>query len=251
VVGQRQSLLGEESLNICLSIVLPCYNEADNLPLLLEGYRQAWRDLPAELILVDNGSTDSTAEVLAQELARPDLAFARTVRIPQNRGYGHGLYAGLQAARGEFVAFSHADMQCSPADVFKAYDRLMAAPKPDRTLVKGRRSGREFSAALITVGMSLLASTILLAPLTDINAQPKVFHRSHLDRLSQPPDGFQFDLYVLYRARQAGLRILTIPVVFGERVHGQSKSAFNIFARYRTVWAIMTYIFRLRFGGAA
>jgi hypothetical protein len=98
--------------------------------------------------------------------------------------------------------------------------------------------------------MSLLASAILLAPLTDINAQPKVFHRSHLDRLTRPPDGFQFDLYVLYRARQAGMKILTIPVVFSERLHGQSKSAFNIFARYRTIRATMTYIFRLRFGGA-
>jgi glycosyltransferase involved in cell wall biosynthesis len=237
-------------LAICLSIVLPCYNEAGNLPLLLEGYRQVWPDFPAELILVDNGSTDHTAEVLSQALARPEYTFARTVCVPQNRGYGHGLYTGLQAARGEFVAFSHADMQCSPADVFAAYDRLMAAPNPAQTLVKGRRSGRDFSASLITAGMSALASIILLANLTDINAQPKVFHASHLARLTQPPDGFQFDLYVLYRARQAGLKILTIPVVFGQRMHGQSKSAFNILARYRTIWATIVYIFRLRFGFA-
>jgi len=45
-----------------LSIILPCYNEADNLPLLLNAYCQVWQDLPAELILVDNGSTDHTAE---------------------------------------------------------------------------------------------------------------------------------------------------------------------------------------------
>jgi len=238
-------------LAIRLSIVLPCYNEADNLPLLLEGYRQVWPDLPAELILVDNGSTDHTAEVLAQELQRPELAFARTVRVPRNRGYGHGLHTGLQAGHGEFIAFSHADMQCSPADVFNAYDHLVSAPNPAQALVKGWRSGRDFSASLITTGMSVLASTILLTNLADINAQPKVFHCSHLARLTQPPDGFQFDLYVLYQARRARLKILTIPVVFGERVHGQSKSAFNIFARYRTIWATIVYIFHLRFGGAA
>jgi glycosyltransferase involved in cell wall biosynthesis len=241
----------QKSLEPCLSIILPCYNEAGNLPLLLAGYCQVWRDLPAELVLVDNGSTDHTAEVLAQALAQPELAFARTVRVPRNRGYGYGLSTGLQAARGEFVAFSHADMQCSPADVFKAYDRLMAVPQPRQTLVKGRRMGREFSAELITTGMSLLASIVLLTRLTDINAQPKIFHRTHLTRLSHPPDGFQFDLYVLYQARQAGLQILTIPVIFGARMHGQSKSAFNIFARYRTIWAMIVYIFNLRFGGAA
>jgi glycosyltransferase involved in cell wall biosynthesis len=238
-------------LDPCLSIVLPCYNEADNLPLLLQGYRQVWPDWPAELILVDNGSTDHTPEVLALELVRPELAFARVVQVPQNRGYGHGLSTGLQAACGEYVAFSHADMQCSPADVFKAYDLLRAAPNPTQTLVKGRRLGRDFSAELITAGMSALASAVLLTRLTDINAQPKVFHRSHLSWLTRPPDGFQFDLYLLYRARQAGLNILTLPVVFGQRVHGQSKSAFNIFARYRTIWAMITYIFTLRLEGPA
>lgn len=236
---------------LCLSIVLPCYNEADNLPLLLEGYRQVWRDLPAELILVDNGSTDATAAVLAEELARPEFAFARSVRVARNRGYGHGILTGLQAAGGEFAAFSHADMQCSPADVFRAYERLLAAPDPTQTLVKGKRSARDAGAALVTNGMAVLASTVLLTPLTDINAQPKLFHRSHLARLSRSPDGFQFDLYVLYRARQAGLTLLTVPVVFGQRAHGQSKSAFNILARYRTIWATITYIFKLRFGGAA
>jgi glycosyltransferase involved in cell wall biosynthesis len=118
-----------------LSIVLPCYNEAESLPLLLGRYAAVWEDLPAELILVDNGSTDDTAQVLGRELARPEYAFARAVTVPANQGYGHGIFTGLQAARGEFLAFSHADMQCSPADVFAAYHRLQAEPEPERALV--------------------------------------------------------------------------------------------------------------------
>ncbi len=91
--------------NVAFSVVLPCYNEADNLPPLLARYAEAWhaQNLPAELILVDNGSTDHTAEVLARELARPELAFARVVRVPVNRGFGHGTFTGLQAARGEVL----------------------------------------------------------------------------------------------------------------------------------------------------
>lgn len=233
------------------SIVLPCYNEADNLPLLLDGYRQIWEDLPAELILVNNGSTDHTAEALARELRRPELVFARTVLVPRNRGYGHGIVTGLQAARGEFVGFSHADMQCSPADLFRAYHRLNGEPNPARVLVKGKRGPRGFSAALVTNTMSLMASTVLFMRLTDINAQPKVFQREFLKRLTRPPDGFQFDLYVLYTARRAGMALLTIPVVFGQRAHGQSKWAFSFLSRYRTIWATIVYLFRLRFGGAA
>jgi glycosyltransferase involved in cell wall biosynthesis len=235
-------------LSIQLSIILPCYNEADNLPLLLQAYHSVWEELPAELILVDNGSGDDTARVLAQELQRPELAFAQSVRVEQNKGYGDGIFTGLRLARGEFLAYSHADMQCNPADVFTAYHKLVAQPDPTRALVKGQRSRRSFSALLLTQGMALLASTLLMTYLTDINAQPKVFHRSLMWQLVHPPAGFQFDLYVLYRARRAGLEILTVPVVFGERPHGKSKWAANIFSRYRTIWAMITYIFRLRFG---
>ncbi len=235
-----------------LSIVLPCYNEAENLPPLLARYAEEWRaqDVPAELILVDNGSTDETAAVLRRELARPELGFARAVRVDKNRGFGHGTFTGLQAARGEVVGFSHADMQYTPQDNFDAYRRLMAAPEPTRVLVKGKRAPRGLSAALVTNTMAALASVVLLMRLTDINAQPKLFHRSLLARLIRPPDGFQFDLYVVYTARRAGFKVLTVPVVFGKRAHGQSKWAFSLLSRYRTIWATIVYIFKLRLGTA-
>jgi glycosyltransferase involved in cell wall biosynthesis len=234
--------------HIRFSIVLPCYNEADNLPFLLKRYAEVWENLPTELILVDNGSTDRTAQVLKSELSRPEYAFARAVWVPKNRGYGHGIYTGLQAARGEVIGFSHADMQCSPRDLFTAYHRLTAEPDATQALVKGKRAKRDLSASLITNVMAFIASIVLFKKLTDINAQPKVFHRSHLERLTHPPDGFQFDLYVLYAARKAGLKVLTVPVVFGRRMHGQSKWAFSLISRYRTIWATIVYIFRLRFG---
>jgi hypothetical protein len=82
-----------------------------------------------------------------------------------------------------------------------------------------------------------------------VNAQPKVFHRSHLARLTQPPDGFPFDLYVLYQAKRARLSVLTVPVVFGERAHGQSKWAFSFLSRWRTILNMVKYIVHLRLHG--
>ena len=230
-----------------LSIVLPCYNEAENLPLLLEVYARIWpKYLSAELVLVNNGSTDNSADVLALELAKPELHFARTVLVPKNRGYGFGMYTGLQAARGEFLALSHADMQCKPEDVFAAYNLLKSQPNPKGCFIKGRRGPREFGAELVTRCMSVISSTVLLTTLTDINAQPKVFHHSHLGRLKSPPDGIPFDLYVLYQAKRAGLQVLPIPVIFGKRGHGKSKWAFG-FLRWRTFLNMIGYIFHLRF----
>lgn len=236
------------SERIDLSIVLPCYNEAENLPPLIERYAQIWpSDSAAELILVDNGSTDGSADVLARELGRPEFRFARSVRVPANRGYGHGIYTGLQAARGEFLAFSHADMQCDPKDVFAAFNLLKGESNPTSALVKGRRAPRAFGAELLTRGMSLYASAILMTSLSDINAQPKVFHRSHLARLGSPPDGFPFDLYVLYQAKRAGLAVRTVPVAFGKRGHGESKWAFSFLSRWRTISNMARYIAYLRF----
>jgi glycosyltransferase involved in cell wall biosynthesis len=234
------------------SIVLPCYNEAGNLPLLLAAYARAWPELgvPGELILVDNGSTDETATVLRRELERPELGFARPVQVERNRGFGHGTMTGLRAARGEIVGFSHADMQYTPQDCFAAFRKLAAQPDPARALVKGKRAPRGLGPALVTNTMAVLASAVLLMRLTDINAQPKVFHRSLLEHLRRPPDGFQFDLYVLYTARRHGLKVLTVPVVFGQRAHGQSKWAYSLASRYRTIWATVVYIFKLALGAA-
>jgi glycosyltransferase involved in cell wall biosynthesis len=230
-----------------VSIIVPVWNQWALTWKCLMAIAAHTADVPHEVIVVDNGSTDDTAAVLERELADPALAFARVVRVPKNRGYGHGIHTGLRAARGTVVAFSHADQQCAPADVFAAFRKLKAAADPTRTLVKGKRGRRRLGAAVITHGMSIIASVVLGMRLTDINAQPKVFHRSHLDRLPQPPDGFPFDLYVLHQAKRAGLRIETIPVEFGKRGHGQSKWAFSLFSRWRTIWSMIQYIFRLRF----
>jgi len=229
------------------SIVLPCYNEAESLPGLLNRYSEIWEALPAELVLVNNGSGDNTAEVLDRILGRPEFRFARVVTIERNQGYGHGIWTGLQASRGRYVGYSHADLQCDPADLFRAYHRLLSEPAPHNAIVKGNRARRDFSASLITNGMTVLASTILLTKLHDINAQPKVFHRSFLEKLPNPASGFQFDLYLLYRARQNRLTILTIPVVFGLRAHGTSRLTPNPWARYRTMWNTIVYMFHLRF----
>ncbi|MES2201634.1 MAG: glycosyltransferase family 2 protein [candidate division FCPU426 bacterium] len=230
-----------------LSVVLPCYNEAANLPLLLRRYKAvAPKGLAFELVLVDNGSTDDSAAVLKKELAKPAYAFARSVRVIKNRGYGFGIFSGLKAAQGEVLAFSHADMQCDPASVFQAYDAYRQAGGGS-ILVKGKRQGRERSQQWVTNAMSVLASVVLGRKMTDINAQPKLFPAELMERLGRAPYGFEFDVYVMQRALSAGYRLITVPVVFGARAHGQSKWAATFFSRWRTMLRVALYLFKLRF----
>lgn len=229
-----------------LSVVLPCYNEEKNLPLLLGRYRSvAPAGLDWELVLVQNGSTDGSGAELDRLLALPENAFARRVDVPVNRGYGYGLAQGLRAARGTVLAFSHADLQCDAKDVFDAYALHQAAGGD--VLVKGVRQRRALSQQLVTWGMALWATAVLWRPLWEINAQPKVFARTLLPRLEPLPDGFELDVHVVYRALRAGLRLRTLPVRFGERVHGESKWAAHTVLRWRTILRVLTYILRLRF----
>ncbi len=230
---------------VLFSIVLPCYNEAANLPALLRAYREACRELTPELILVNNGSTDETAALLECELAKPENAFLRTVLVPVNQGYGYGVMAGVRAARGKVIGISHADMQCDPADIFRAYERLQEAGS-ERVLVKGRRLQRALGPSIVTGVMAVLAYCVLGKGLTDINAQPKVFDASLVRQLVAPPSGFELDLYILYTAKRLGWRVLTIPVYFGKRLHGTSKWAFSLASRRKHIWATVKYIFRLR-----
>ena len=229
-----------------LSVVLPCYNEAPNLPGILRRFWEVGMGRRFEVILVDNGSRDHTEITLKTELQNPLYGFARTVTVPVNQGYGHGIAAGLGHAKGDVLAWSHADLQCDPLDVFRAFDKLRSSADPRRTIVKGLRKKRALLSTITTIGMQSAARLVLHRPLRDINGQPKVFHRSLLGHLPRPPKDLSFDLYVLYRALGAGWRIRTVPVWYRTRPHGRSKWAFNARSRLAHVSAALRYMVRLR-----
>lgn len=233
-----------------LSIVLPCYNEAQGIPQILERFAAVGEGYDFELILVDNGSRDHTQAVLAEQL--PSHPFARSVRIVDNKGYGDGIFAGLQAARGELLAWSHADLQTDPADVFRALDQYQSNLSNDsetvNLLVKGRRHGRRLSERTISWGMQIVALVCLRRWIPEINAQPKLFHRRLLDHLPSPPTDFNFDVYVLYQARRHGWRFTSLDVLFPPRPYGKSNWAATWRSKIRTIRRSMVYMFLLGWG---
>ena len=230
-----------------LSVVLPCYNESRGIEAILNRFAEVGRFQNFELILVDNGSKDETQEVLARLL--PNFPFARSVQVEVNQGYGHGIFTGLSATRGEVVAWSHADLQTDPADVFRAWEKYRTAERPERTLVKGRRYGRRLSEKIISLGMQILSTLVFRTYMSEINAQPKVFHRELLSHLTQPPVDFNFDLYVLVMARRHGWKIASIPVQFPPRQYGHSNWAATWRSKFRTILRSVRYMFSLALAG--
>ena len=203
-----------------LTVVVPCYNEAENIPLILNRFNEVIGKRNIEVILVNNGSTDCSAEVI-KELV-PEYHFARTVCVPVNQGYGYGIIQGLKVADGDYIGWTHADMQTDPADIVKAY-QIIKKRKDEKVFIKGNRKGRPVFDEIFTKGMGIFESVYFKMPLVDINAQPNIFPREFFESWSKPPFDFALDLYALFWAKRQGLKVVRFAVDFPERLHGESK----------------------------
>jgi len=231
-----------------LSVVVPCFNEADNLDRLVSAFRQAFAESTKqiELVLVDNGSTDSTSSVIQQLMQDPSNGFLRLVRVEQNVGYGHGILTGLRAASGDFVGWTHADMQTPPSDTVRAFEVLLESEAPQRTIVRGLRQGRPFFDGLFTRGMGWIASAALGCHLYDVNAQPKIFHQSWMKLMGKAPHDFTLDLFLLYVANKNGGQFKTIPVNFELRHAGVAKGGGSLRGKFRLIKRTLIQISQLR-----
>lgn len=223
------------------SLVIPCYNEAANLPLLLERCKGV-AGVDTEVILVDNGSTDDSPQVLARLL--PAYPGCRSVRVEQNQGYGFGILSGLRAARGEILGWTHADMQTDPQDALRGLELFARHGK--KSFVKGRRYGRPLSDVVFTLGMSVFETMLLGKPFWDINAQPTMFTRDFFTTWSNPPHDFSLDLYAYYEARRRGLAVHRFPVHFGDRAHGVSHWNVNWAAKRKFIKRTVDFSLQLR-----
>lgn len=244
------SATGDGATRLSLSLVIPCYNEAANLPLLVARLRETFLDGRAEVVLVDNGSTDDSPAVLAQLLAGQQRI--RSVRVEVNQGYGFGILTGLRAARGDVLGWTHADMQTDPQDALRGlalYDQAAdQAADPARLFVKGRRYGRPAADVAFTVGMSVFETVLMSRRMWDINAQPTLFPRAFFERWREPPHDFALDLYAYYQALREGLRVQRFDVRFGERAHGSSHWNVNWQAKLRFIKRTVDFSLRLRQG---
>ena len=224
------------------SLVIPCYNEAANLPLLLERCKKLADQPGVEVVLVDNGSTDNTAEVLQNLL--PLYPGCRSIRVEKNQGYGFGIVSGLKAANGEILAWTHADMQTDPQDALHGLD--LFEKHGDDIFVKGRRYGRPFMDVVFTVGMSVFETLLLARPMWDINAQPTMISRRFFEAWVNPPDDFSLDLYAYYQAQSCSLMVHRFPVKFSERAHGVSHWNVNWTAKRKFIRRTIDFSLQLK-----
>jgi len=192
----RERMGGERSDPFGYTVVIPAYNESENLPLLLERLKGVTRNV----IVVDDGSTDRTAKIGKR------FGFA-VVRHHRNLGKGAAIKTGLRAARTERVVLMDGDNQHSPYEIPLLLQKLESAD-----LVIGNRFARKvelpihrrLANELIRMIVSLRAPG-MADPLCGFRALRK-------SKVSFEEDGFGADLEMVFNALDGGLRVEAVPV---------------------------------------
>ena len=223
-----------------LSIIIPCYNEAKTIPALINRLEQIKNDY-TEFILVNNGSTDETTNAIKNSLSGME-PFLKIVTVSHNIGYGHGIMSGIKEATGDIIAWTHADLQTDPEDVLNAYSMYFVKNNIYKSILKGKRVGRNFFDKFFTFCMGMLSSILLKKKLSDINAQPKMFHKSFLKKLTNTPDDFSLVFYLLFQARKNNYKILEYPVSFTKRIHGKAKGGGTLKGKFKLIKRTWVYM---------
>ena len=209
-----------------LSLVMPAYNEEAGIQTTLAEALEALAglDYQFEILVVDDGSSDRTGE-LVEQTANLSPA-VRLLRHSRNRGYGAALRTGFKAARYELVAFTDADGQFFLEDLEQLVERT------DRySVAVGFRIDRQDSwrRRFYSWGYNKLVRCLLGTRVRDCDCALKVFRREVLPYLLPQSKGFLVNAEMMCSARQLGLAIAEVGVRHRPRRHGSSKvSLFDI-----------------------
>jgi glycosyltransferase involved in cell wall biosynthesis len=200
-----------------VSVLVPAKDEAENLPLFMAQAAEVFASAAQtyEVIVVDDGSVDSTWAVL-QQLAN-QYSFLRLERHRMRRGIADALRTGYLAARGEVLVFYPADLQFKPEDIPRLVAPIVAGVAD---MVTGFKEGK-YDKAFVSHVYNWLSRTLFQVPVKDLNSV-KAYRREVMDSLPTRPDWHR---YMVVMAAAQGFSVSEIPVPLYPRHAGKSKFA--------------------------
>ncbi|MBK7542360.1 MAG: glycosyltransferase family 2 protein [Candidatus Competibacteraceae bacterium] len=228
-----------------LSLVVPLYNERDNVDPLLAGIHEVLANYPYpwELIAVDDGSSDGTAERLAAEASRFG-AHVRVLTLQRNFGQTAAMQAGIDAARGDVIATLDGDLQNDPADIPRLVGRLL---NENLDLVVGWRRHRQDNVWLRTIPSRIanrLIGNITGVRLHDYGCSLKVYRAAVIKQVRLYGEMHRF-IPAWMSVQTAPSRIREEVVNHRARQYGESK--YGIGRTFRVVVDLLSVYFFLRF----
>lgn len=140
---------------VIISIVVPCYNEAEVVLSNIDKAIKISSKLPIEFVFINNGSTDNTANIFnsVKQKIPPSI---KLLTIKKNKGYGFGVKKGIALSRGEYIGWTHGDGQADIMDIKTVFDIIIN--NPSAGIIKGKRISRPFRDRLISFGLEIITS---------------------------------------------------------------------------------------------
>ena len=233
-----------------LSVVMPCLNEADTLATCIEKAQRVIKEhnLQAEIVIADNGSDDGSIEI-AKSLG------AKVVHVKE-KGYGHALMGGIEAAQGPWVLMGDADDSYDFLEIPKFVEKL----KEGFDLVQGcrlpRGGGRVLPGAMPIshryIGnpmFSQMARSWFSAPIHDVYCGMRAFTKAHYESLEQRCTGMEFATEMIIRSSLRKVKIAEVPITLhpdGRKAHAPHLKTFRdgwrtlrYFLMYAPRWLFM------------
>ncbi|KAL7551839.1 hypothetical protein ACHAWF_015029 [Thalassiosira exigua] len=234
------SSLSSDASTMLYSIVLPTYNERDNLPLISQLLHDAFREakLDYEIVVVDDSSPDGTLEV-ARSLQKifGEKRF-KIVSRPGKLGLGSAYSAGLKASSGDRIVLMDADLSHHPKFIPRMIAVMDDANNEKKVdIVSGTRYRRGGGVAgwdafrkLTSCGANFLATFLLsTGGASDLTGSFRLYERAAIEAILPrvTSKGYAFQMEILVRAHKAGMTIEDVPITFVDRIYGESKLGAN------------------------
>ena len=216
-------------------IIVPTYNERDNLPILVDAVFAVMDE--AHILVVDDASPDGTGQV-ADEIAARDKR-VRVLHRPRKLGLGTAYVEGFRRALAEGyegVVEMDADMSHDPRylpDLMAALDDGADVAVGSRNIPRGGVEGWGLGRQILSKGGSLYSRVILGVDIHDLTTGFKAYSRRALEVIGVEQvrsNGYSFQIETTYRALCWGLRVVEVPIVFVDRRVGRSKMSRRVFA---------------------
>src|SRR5437870_9413320 len=228
-----------ETRPVEVSVVIPCLNEANSLAYCVDKARKALQEagVSGEVVVADNGSTDSSIEI-AEEHG------ARVIRVEQ-RGYGAALRAGIAGARGPFIIMGDADDSYDFSDVPRFVEKL----REGNDIVLGNRFRGEIKPGAMpplhryfgNPGLTAVLNTLFHARIGDSYCGMRGFTRELYDRLDLRSTGMEFALEMVIKSAQIGARIAEIPIMLWPDKRGRAPHLRSFRDGWRSLRFMLLY----------
>ena len=225
-----------------VSIIIPAFNERATILQVLRAVRaQSIADVRFEIIVIDDGSSDGTGDLVA---GHPELCDT-LIRLPRNQGKGGAVIAGLKAAGGEYVLFQDADLEYDPADYARLLEPVI---RLDADLVMGSRLGASpmtrvfyFWHKVGNKGLTLLFNMLNNTTFTDIYSCYLLYRRDLVDPAALRRLGWDQHAEILSRAVAAagkkGGGMYEVPISYHGRTYAEGKKirGYHVLSVVRTI----------------